>query len=174
MKKLLLAFCLTLFAMSVQAQETTPMPHTDSLAQLRKGFLSPQFLSQNLGRPYITKAEVEKTFEVASINYRSGITFYDFDDLFVGMKFEGQNDVLMRISFRMFPEEGLAYEKNLMQGFTLYKKHTTSSLEYSGSLTNIEALDGEIRIYRRKAGAGYVYCEVYDGSYLAFDFYLAK
>lgn len=144
--------------------------NNDSLIQLRrKEFLTPKFICACIGTSFATKKRLEKDLNINLVGFRNGVTYYEMD-IPIGLRYTGDIEVCVEMSFRFFGEDGSEYENSLVSsGFVLKNRKKTNNLELEGDLSS-QLRNGEFRTYRK----GEVVCEVMEGSYFGFSFYRAK
>lgn len=136
----------------------------------QRDFVTPLFIYRNISRAHFTKSNIEEVLHVSTTAHRGGVDFYEINDMFVGLRFYGREQIGAEISFRLFGDQAADYEQLLMNsGYVLKSRKKTSTLELEPDF-NSQLLSGELRTYRK----GDVVCVVMDGSYRGFTFYAAK
>ncbi len=180
MKRIIFSLLLAGFALCALANQrvdttyvSDPPEQTDSVRasfvkKNRELMMNPAFISRYVGTIAFTRPHIEESLDVSPVSYRGGVTYYELPTAYIGIEYYGKEDVAIEISFRMFGEDGLKYEKSLYDaGFKLTETSKTINVETGKRL---DVVAGQVRRYKN----GDVICDVYDGNYLGFVFYPVK
>ena len=136
----------------------------------QRDFVTLLFIYRNISRAHFTKSNIEKALHVSTTVHRGGVDFYEINDMFVGLRFYGREQIGAEISFRLFGDQATDYEQLLMDsGYVLKSRKRSTQFELESNLDS-QLLSGELRTYRK----GDVVCVVMDGSYRGFTFYPVK
>ena len=162
----LITVLLLVMAWTLSAQQLIQAEEEVSAEQLQEEFLAPSFQAEFLGTSYLTRNDIERNLQIKPFTHRGGKDFYNIAENNVTMGYSPEQ-VCVFVSFRLFADEALEYQQELINIFSLVKQKEAVSLEMD---RGIQGLQSQIRYYKK----GDVVCEVYDGSYISFTYYTQR